>query len=1213
MKNLIFFRMLIVFAILLFADNALSQSQRILNTDTLIYQNNTWNYKRNGSGLLTFDSTMMIVRFNEDVNRDVIIAFLRNNNIELIDSLYEYKLCKLNSSYTFSRNIDSLSSNNFFNSYAINHPAFLDNYPNDFYFNLQNHIYYGSSTGAELNLAVPWTKTVGNPEIVVAVIDAFPNWSHEDIGNLNDFLIDNIYENEGEDVWSDINDPSSGDKIDNDNNGFIDDWRGWNFNNNTNDTRSIYSDDVHGTNVMGVIAAKSNNSIGVVGIAGGDYADEVYYSLGVRMLPINIFSSTLNNSQGVSTNEWNLAQAIEYAAKQRVNVIALSMSFRTAQVGTSFTIPIVEKALDMARNKYGCLIFCSAGNTGSTIDYPGYNSNVHAIGGLIYQNGNLFNNFRKGDYQNGKVLSFVALAENIGTTTTSTISPYTNDFGQTSAASPQASGVAALLLSYNTCLTNTLIFEIMKSSANIYVTSDQSSFIHDNNTNSNLFGYGMLNAEGAMDLIDAYTITNYTINSNTTWSTSKIANQDIIITSGNTLTVTGYLNMTENTKIIVQAGANLIINSGEITGACGWEGIKVYGIANQAQNATTFGEVRIINNAKLSYARIAVESINGGIIVTNTDATYRNNRSSIVINKHKYDNLFTIINDSHFISDGPFLSKSNKINKVIEGIKEFINLNGTQLISISNCTFENTSELKYTQAANAINAYSTNFTQISNCEFSGMFRAIDVVAYNGLLNTVKIYNSVFNNNVQGIRVVNSTIDIFDNEFNLPQLNTKLNTLFANNSIYGIYTFGSVNDIRNNNISTTVETSAALGIIVRNSRKIYKSFVEYNHFSNLSIGTQIEQYNKQLQISCNDYSNINKHAWSLNPQFTSGSGIFPMQGSLISGTNQKRAGNLFYDRDLPSNSLRHIKSSFEFIYNAANSPADAVPEYVSTDVIVNTFGELNSQSCIGGAFQLILCNDEPCIFDELDYLLSITIDEDSLIRIKQAILKHLLDNQNYGQAIDYLEVWNTDQANLEFLFETLLSNEENESATSVLESFSVVDQRDQDYFDFYSILLNQLNEEIPADSLTSYELGIIQDIASRNNDVSDMAKAYLNYFSLDYHALEPEEWEEESLRITNKSETKNSKKPIIETPKFNVSIFPNPMAEQFSLFISSTNTKELFKLEITNTLGQNVLNQDQLIANSKTKIDVSTLTTGVFYIKITNAVGEKSVKRISIVR
>ncbi len=68
-----------------------------------------------------------------------------------------------------------------------------------------------------------------------------------------------------------------------------------------------------------------------------------------------------------------------------------------------------------------------------------------------------------------------------------------------------------------------------------------------------------------------------------------------------------------------------------------------------------------------------------------------------------------------------------------------------------------------------------------------------------------------------------------------------------------------------------------------------------------------------------------------------------------------------------------------------------------------------------------------------------------------------------------------------------------------------------------------------------------------------------------------------------------------------------------VFISSTNTKELFKLEITNILGQNVLNQDQIITNSKIKIDVSTLPTGVFYLKITNTSGEKSVKRISIVR
>ncbi len=82
MKNLLLFKVVIVFAILLFFENTLAQTQRILNSDTLIYQNDSWNYKNYGSGLMVFDSTLMIVKFNEDINRDVIIAFLQSNNIE---------------------------------------------------------------------------------------------------------------------------------------------------------------------------------------------------------------------------------------------------------------------------------------------------------------------------------------------------------------------------------------------------------------------------------------------------------------------------------------------------------------------------------------------------------------------------------------------------------------------------------------------------------------------------------------------------------------------------------------------------------------------------------------------------------------------------------------------------------------------------------------------------------------------------------------------------------------------------------------------------------------------------------------------------------------------------------------------------------------------------------------------------------------------------
>lgn len=51
------------------------------------------------------------------------------------------------------------------------------------------------------------------------------DWTHNDIG-LGKDSYQNIYSNPKEDVWRDRNNPSSGDKLDNDNNGFIDDLKG---------------------------------------------------------------------------------------------------------------------------------------------------------------------------------------------------------------------------------------------------------------------------------------------------------------------------------------------------------------------------------------------------------------------------------------------------------------------------------------------------------------------------------------------------------------------------------------------------------------------------------------------------------------------------------------------------------------------------------------------------------------------------------------------------------------------------------------------------------------------------------------------------------------------------------------------------------------------------------------------------------------------------
>jgi len=99
---------------------------------------------------------------------------------------------------------------------------------------------------SDIQIAEAWKITTGKSDVVVAVVDGGVDVTHEDLqGNL----------------WMNTQE-IAGNGRDDDGNGYIDDIYGWNA---YKDNGEI-SPDNHGTHVAGIIGARANNKVGVVGV-----------------------------------------------------------------------------------------------------------------------------------------------------------------------------------------------------------------------------------------------------------------------------------------------------------------------------------------------------------------------------------------------------------------------------------------------------------------------------------------------------------------------------------------------------------------------------------------------------------------------------------------------------------------------------------------------------------------------------------------------------------------------------------------------------------------------------------------------------------------------------------------------------------------------------------------------------------------------------------
>lgn len=325
LEETMYVRLTLLVTLLLYSNNLKAQGIETVGSAQYFFSGNTWRYFEPSSNRFWPIDSVINIEYQASISDSTIYEIETENNLRLAgrhSSRHRSYFCSFSQIFNRTR---SLAAAVGIESATICVPGYSHLLPND-------PLYYVSPVYSQWHLPNieangAWDYTTGDPNIIVAIPDAGSDWGHEDLGITPSSPYGNIWLNEitpgvpfsGEDPWTNPNNPSSGNGLDDDLNGIVDDWKGANFGDPspvtampTNDSRPV-NNDKHGTAIAGIIGAKTNNNVGMAGIAGG------WNNPGVQMMILKV-----NPSNSSSYNPVVQAAAINYAINKGADIINIS-------------------------------------------------------------------------------------------------------------------------------------------------------------------------------------------------------------------------------------------------------------------------------------------------------------------------------------------------------------------------------------------------------------------------------------------------------------------------------------------------------------------------------------------------------------------------------------------------------------------------------------------------------------------------------------------------------------------------------------------------------------------------------------------------------------------------------------------------------------------------------------------------------------------------